>query len=593
MKQLLSLLCTVLFFIPIHAQVAVEYGLNFSTFFGGNHFEQARDLVIDQEGNIYLTGGTSSANFPTTPGAYNTVYNDTGSATVGNWGPMMVFVAKFSPEGELLWSTFLGGPNYDRAYAIEVDEEGFVYVGGRAGDDFPTTEGVFQEEFVQGGGINNLYGHQNGFIAKLSPDGSELIWSTYYGADSFGFFRDFDIDDDGYVYGILNAVRAVPAGISDDAFDTDLNGSYDMVAVKFNPEASDVEWATFLGGSGEDRGGPAIRVGTDKSVFVGGSTKSNDFPTTTNAIQSQRNGPSDFFVTRITADGTALIYSTYFGGNGDEFSETHSLYVDHLDQAYVACATRSTDISTTLNAFKPQKTSTTDIDGLFFKLSTDGSQLLACTYFGGPNGDEPEGLHVDEEENLYVGGGSASDNLPVSSDAPQSQKAGGRDGFIVKMNTDFSAALVGSYFGGTEDESVRAFGVMEDGSIAIAGQTSSEDFPVTLNAFQTTHASSPAQADSYLAFFEATPVTATEELQDAFAQVQLFPNPATDYVQITSGDYELQRVSIMDITGRILLQKDNGRDLSTLTIRSLPTGQYVLKISLAQGASIFRKLVVK
>ncbi len=334
------IILTIIFLLPainILAQLKPVFELNHSTYFGGSDFEQARDLAVDKDGNVYITGGTSSENFPTTEGAYNRIYNNEGSETVGNWGPMMAFVAKFVPDGELLWSTFLGGPNYDRAYAIEVDDEGYVYIGGRAGDDFPTTTGAYQKEFTRKGYKNNLYGHQNGFISKLSPDGSELVWSTYYGSDSFGFFRDIDIDDDGYVYGILNAVLSKPNGIPDDAYDTDHNGSYDMVAVKFNQDGSDVVWATFLGGSGEDRGGPSIRVGPDESVYVNGGTKSKDFPVTENAVQKEFYGDnSEIFVTRIAPDGKSLIYSTLFGREGNEGTETHGLFVDRKGQAYVA-----------------------------------------------------------------------------------------------------------------------------------------------------------------------------------------------------------------------------------------------------------------
>ncbi|MGH1433066.1 MAG: SBBP repeat-containing protein [Lewinella sp.] len=595
MKQSTLFILGIFLFGSNYAQNTVEYHLDFSTFMGGNHFEQARDLAIDAEGNIYITGGTSSDDFPTTPGAYNTTYNNAGSATVGGWGPMMVFVSKFSPEGTLLWSTLLGGPNYDRAYAIEVDDDGYVYVGGRAGDDFPTTTGAFQEEFVQGSSINNLYGHQNGFIAKLSPDGADLVWATYYGGDSFGFFRDIDIDEDGYVYGILNAVRLEPAGISIDAFDTSHNGSYDMVAVKFNQDVSAVEWATFLGGSGEDRGGPAVRIGTDKSVFIGGATKSNNFPTTANAVQTQRNGSSDFFVTRIAPDGTDLIYSTYFGGNSDEFSETHSLHVDHLNQAYVACGTLSTDIPTTLGAIKPTKTDINDVDALFFKLSADGSQLLACTYFGGLNGDSPEGLRVDQDQNLYVGGGSNSDDLPVTADAPQAQLAGGHDGFVVKLNLDFSEALFCSYYGGSDDESVRAFGLSDNGTITLSGQTASEDFPVTAGAFQPMHASPNGnQPDSYLAQFEAEEVTALEDLLiNLSASVSLFPNPTSNKVSIATNGQNIKTMMVIAISGQVLMKVENINDVSqVLETDSLPKGQYFVKIIFADETVVVKKLAV-
>ncbi len=573
----------------LYAQSPNSYQLAYTTYLGGVHFEQARDLAVDKDGNIYVTGGTSSNNFPTTPGVYNTVYNNAGSATVGTWGPMMVFIAKFTPQGDLVWSTYLGGPNYDRAYAIEVDQHGYVYVGGRAGDDFPTTPGAFQEQFTQFGGKNNLYGHQNGFIAKLSPDGAQLLWSTYYGSDSYGFFRDIDIDEEGYVYGILNAVSTKPGGIPNDAFDPDHNGGYDMVAVKFKPDGSDVVWATFLGGSGEDQGGPSIRVGPDKSVYVAGSTKSTNFPTTANAVQKQRKGPEDMFVTRIAPDGKSLIYSTYFGGSAGEFSETHSLFVDHLGQAYVACGTSSSDMATTPGAMKGQKPGT-DIDGLFFKLSTDGANVLACTYFGGIANDAPEGLYVDSLQNLYVGGGSNSDGLPVTPNAHQLQRKGGHDGFVVKLNPDFSAPLYCTYFGGGKDEAVRAFHVSGDGYICLSGQTLSIDLPVTATAFQTSHGSpnNNNRADSYLAILQGGVSTSSTYLQKN-VRVDLFPNPARSEFFVLNHGFVFEKIAVFDPLGRRVLEQPllgNGID-----IQKLVPGEYLVRLEMKDSNFVFSKLI--
>lgn len=570
------------------SQNSSAYQLNYSSFLGGNHFEQARDLTIDKDGFVYVTGGTSSPNFPTTPGAYNRVYNNAGSSTVGSWGPMMAFVSKFSPEGQLVWSTLLGGPNYDRAYAIEVDKDGFVYVGGRAGDDFPTTAGVVQEQFKQQGGINNLYGHQNGFIAKISPDGSQLIWSTYYGSDSYGFFRDIDIDDDGYVYGILNAVKTPPVGISPNGFDPTYNGNYDMVAVKFSPDATAVEWATFLGGAGDDQGGPTIRVGPDKSVYVAGSTESPNFPLTPNAIQTQRKGTDDMYVSRISPDGSSLIYSTYFGGMGAEFSETHCLYVDHLGQAYVACGTGSNDKLTTPGALKAQRAGT-DIDGLFFKLSTDGSQLLACTYFGGDNNDAPEGLFVDSLQQLYVGGGSSSDNLPVSADAFQAQRKGGSDGFVVKLDPGFTTAEYCSYYGGSKNESVRAFHLGLDGTICISGQTLSTDLPLTPNAFQAAHGSpNNNREDSYLAMF-GLPLTSGTSAADSESNIQVYPNPANTQLYLNAGGASIHHFELLDAFGRVLSRgKYTGESIA---VETLPVGMYWIRISLEEGGVVVRRWV--
>jgi hypothetical protein len=158
-----------------------SYAVAFSTYFGGNDFEQVRDVTTDSAGNIYITGGTGSTNFPTTAGAYQRTHK----------GWFDIFVVKFNPAGQVVWSTLLGGPNYDRAYGIEVDNAGFVYLSGRSGPGFPTTAGVLQTTY-QGYNTGSAYGQQNAFITKMKPDGSGLVWSTYFG--TAGMNRDFDIN---------------------------------------------------------------------------------------------------------------------------------------------------------------------------------------------------------------------------------------------------------------------------------------------------------------------------------------------------------------------------------------------------------------
>ena len=200
----LFVLVFVVLFGTAGVSVAEEpYDIIFSTYFGGNGIDQIRDVCADSAGNIYVVGGTGSSDFPTTSGAFDETFNSTFT---GPAGPCDAFVSKFSPDGSLVWSTFLGGDEYDRAYAVEVDSLGYVYVAGRAGHNFPITHGVFQETFkgsTPGGGN---YGPQNAFIAKLSPDGKNLVWASYFGIGEL--CRDMDIDDNGDIY-----VPMVYAGI--------------------------------------------------------------------------------------------------------------------------------------------------------------------------------------------------------------------------------------------------------------------------------------------------------------------------------------------------------------------------------------------
>ncbi|GAH24832.1 unnamed protein product, partial [marine sediment metagenome] len=226
------------------------YDLVFSTYLGGSKWEHARDVFADPADNVYVVGGTASRDFPTTPGVYDRTSN-TGGKKIGPAGQCDAFVAKFSSEGTLIWSTFLGGPNYDRAYAVEVDAEGYVYVAGRAGPGFPVTPGAFQLQYG-GSGYNGFYGDQNGFVAKLAPDGTRLIWSSYVGVGEL--CRDLAIDSDGDIYLPLgwntqSARSKRPQWFETafvNAFQKKPRGDLDCGVVKVLSDGSRVAWATWL-----------------------------------------------------------------------------------------------------------------------------------------------------------------------------------------------------------------------------------------------------------------------------------------------------------------------------------------------------------
>jgi hypothetical protein len=226
---------------------------------------------------------------------------------------------KFSPDGKLFWSTLLGGPNYDRAYAIEVDRKGNVYVAGRAGPGFPVSEGAFQTEYG-GTRYNGFYGSQNGFVAKLAPDGDKLIWASYVGVGEL--CRDLAIDEDGDIYlplawntrsGSVPAPNWLSRGLA-DAFQREPAGDLDCGIVKVASDGSAVRWATWLGGSGKDIQAASIRVDAKKRVAIVLNTQSTDFPTTPDAFQPAHGGDRDAFVVLLSADFSRLIYSTYMGG---------------------------------------------------------------------------------------------------------------------------------------------------------------------------------------------------------------------------------------------------------------------------------------
>ncbi len=448
------------------------YNLAFSTYLGGSNWEHARDVAADAQGNVYVVGGTASADFPTTPGAYQRALRTGGSQA---FGPCDVFVAKFSPGGALIWSTYIGGPNYDRAYGVEVDGQGYVYVAGRAGPGFPV-KNAFQPHFD--GVDNGSYGMQNAFVLKLTPDGSDLVWSSYVGVSTL--CRDLAIDPNGDVYipgGRWNTAKTPPAAWFANAYcKTPPGGKSDCGAIKIKGDGSGVLWATWLGGSGEDESAASIRVSRSGYVYVGGSTFSTDFPTTVGACDRTYNGQADFFVACLTPDGSDLVYGTYLGGPGNEWISTHNLAVDDFGSAYVAIPTGSPSYPTTIGAY--QRTFRGgNTDWAVTKLSPSGA-LLASTFIGGSAGENADGVYVDGSGNVFVTGETKSTDFPITPDAYQSSNRGGSEAVLVRLSADFSKLLYSTYMGGGANDNGRSGYLGADGSLYLTGATDGSGWPV-------------------------------------------------------------------------------------------------------------------
>jgi Beta-propeller repeat len=454
--------------------------LVFSTYIGGSRQDSIRDVATDDQGNIYITGGTESADFPITPGAYDTTFN--------GWHD--VYVMKLDGEGRLLWSTFLGGPHYDRAYAIEVDTQGYVYVAGRAGPGFPTTLGVIQQKFGDDAKPSRAYGPQDGFVTKLSPDGSQVIWSTYFGSNDDEIIRDIALDSSGNVYLAVTGVAVAHPHITSSSFQPDLKGDRDGVIAKLSADGARVIYASYIGGSGEDGETPSIRVDSTGYAYYLMGTKSADTQVTSNAFQKKYRGNGDLLLARIAPDGRKLVYSTYFGGSGIEWTETHGLSIDRFGNAYITASTTSRDLPVTASSFQTKFAGGSGKwggDGFVAKLSLDGSQLLAGTYLGGLGNEGVEGSGVDNFGNVYIGGQTNSKNFPVTNDAFQLKSGGKQDCYVAKLSADLSELLYSTYLGGSDQDGSRSTAVDAAGNVVIAGWTKSDNFP-TFKSFQRSRA---------------------------------------------------------------------------------------------------------
>ncbi|MBI4491551.1 MAG: SBBP repeat-containing protein [Chloroflexi bacterium] len=269
-------------------------GLAYATFLGGSGDDWAGGIAVDGVGSAYVTGDTTSTDFPTTAGAFDPTFNG------GYYGN--AFVAKLSPSGSgLAYATFLGGSNWDEGHGIAVDGAGSAYVtGDTTSTDFPTTAGAYDTTY--NGIIDSIEG-ADVFVAKVNPTGTGLAYATFLAGSNGAGGAGIAVDGTGsaYVAGFTSTRSAADFPTTAGAFDTSCDGGFmEAFVVKLTPTGSGLLYATCLGGSAADWGS-SIAVDGAGSVYVGGQTLSSDFPTTAGAFDPTYDvGSYDTFVAKLT-----------------------------------------------------------------------------------------------------------------------------------------------------------------------------------------------------------------------------------------------------------------------------------------------------
>jgi PKD repeat protein len=393
--------------------------LLYSTYLGGTGSDMGKGIAVDGSGNVYITGETKSADFPTTAGAFNRSY--------GGGGVQDGFVAKLNAAGtDLVYSTYLGGAGEDQGRGIAVDGSGNAYITGETKSaDFPTTAGAFNRSY---GGS----GRFDGFVTKLNAAGTDLVYSTYLGGTGQDYGHGIAVDGSGNAY-ITGSTASADFPTTAGAFNRSYggSGSEDVFVTKLNAGGTALVYSTYLGGADTDMGYDIVVDGSG-NAYITGSTWSADFPTTTGAFQRSygSGGWQDSFITKLNAAGTDLVYSTYVGGTTNDAGS--SIAVDGSGNAYITGSTDSTDFPTTAGAF--QTVYAGGWVGCFItKLNTGGTALVYSTHLGGTPGDSGQGIAVDGSGNAYITGDTGSTDFPNTTGAFQRSYGGGsRDAFVVR-----------------------------------------------------------------------------------------------------------------------------------------------------------------
>jgi hypothetical protein len=457
--------------------LTIDPTLTYSTYFGGNLTEVAEDIAVDMVGSAYITGFSTSANMPTqapiqgNPPAPKSYRSD-------------AFVLKLNPAGnEIVYATYLGGSEYDSAYGIAVDASGNAYVtGSTMSVDFPTKDPI--QKATRG----KQDDYKDVFVAELNPTGSGFVYSTYLG--SYGDERAYGIAVDKAGSAYITGATMSSDYMTKNPIQPHNFGYIDTFVTKLNPGGKGLAYSTFLGGKESDEG---MRIAVDDAgnAYIGGVTWSDNYPTK-NAYQSQNVGEMDLFISKINPQGTALVYSTYLGGSGEEGLGFHGrmfgLAVDRVGNAYITSWTKSPDFPTK-NAIQPHMNGangdTGFADAFVTELDRSGASLVYSTFLGGSNLDYGVGIAVDDAGNAFVTGQTGSGDFPVPA-GTQPVRNKDYDAFLVEIKAGGLALLYSSLLGGTGVDTGQSVAVRA-GSAYVVGRTTSLDFPVTKDAIQDFH----------------------------------------------------------------------------------------------------------
>jgi hypothetical protein len=410
----------------------IDPTLAYSTFLGGTSSDEGHDIDVDAAGSAYVTGITNSADFPSTPGAF-----DTTRTTAG-------FVTKLSPDGSsLVYSTFIDGATIGEG--IAVDAAGNAVVAGQAVAGLPTTPGAFDESF-NGGSLG-----QDAFVTKLNLSGSGLVYSTYLGGSSVRnnqqgeSAREVALDPSGNAY-VTGYTDAFDFPVTPGAYKTVNGDLLEGFVTKLNPTGSTLVYSTFLGGSLADYG-TGIAVGGSGNAYVTGQTVSTDFPVTPGAYLSAKWARStDAYLTKLSVDGSSLDFSTYLGAFGGQ-----GVVVDDQDSAYVAATDVikfdsagtfvfrtppasggfpfEVDVDAQRNAYIAGQTDSPD--AFVEKLSPSGVIVYSAT-FGGGDWDRGLAVAIDGNGAAYTTGFTRGVGFPTTPGAYDTT-FNNSDAFVTKL----------------------------------------------------------------------------------------------------------------------------------------------------------------
>lgn len=514
------------------------------------------------------------------------VRGQTAGFTVGGYDPSRELIID-----PLVWSTYLGGDGDDMVEAMVNAPDGSIVVaGGTHSYNFPTSVGAYDQNASA----------PDAFVAKLSADGSSLVFGTYYGGsirlDGYSatdVATGVALDPSGNVY-LGGSTDAWNLPVTPSAYSVALAAEEDGFVAKFSPNADQLLWATYVGGNGIDEV-VGLRLDSARNPVIAGYTQSTNFPSRPGSYDRTPNGKTDGFAAKISASGSSLLWGTYVGGAEDDGFRDFDMdsqgdvvlggwvnrpggffgYSDHYvakisgngqsllwtDRANTANGTgviwsldvgpdddvyiggiAGSDFVTTPGAYK-----TTGTSDAFIRRYTSAGNLVYSTLFGGSQVEYSWALQVDRSGSAILAGRTGSLDLPTTPTAVKASTTDYNESYVAKLSPDGSALLYSSYIGGSGSDDIWAATIDAFGNPAVGGETSSPDYQTTPGAFDT------SLGGFYDGFVSRVVVPSTVYSLSApnTSVIGGFAFPAT--VTLTSFAYEQAQVTVgSDLPSKVL-----------------------------------------
>ncbi|HXH51095.1 MAG TPA: SBBP repeat-containing protein, partial [Terriglobia bacterium] len=530
-------------------------GLVYSTYLGGTGDDEGVRIVVDSSGQAYVAGFTDSLDFPTAGPLQGSNGGGACGTTAYPTPCYDAFVAKLTASGSnLIYSTYLGGSGDDFASSVAADATGNAYVGGlTSASNFPVTYGSLRTSY--GGGPFD------GFVAKINPTGSSLVYSTYLGGSQEDHVNGIALDSSGdaFLTGQTNSANFPVQGGFLPQYTAASCGSalsnipcFESFVSELNPTGTALLYSSYLGGTAASYGSD-IALDSSGAAYVTGWTTSRDFPVTQGAYDTAWGGTNEVFVAKIAPAGGAISYATYLGDIYPD--QANSIAVDSSGNAWIAGFTYGGKFPV---ASPLQAASGGLYDAIVSEINPTGSTLLFSAYLGGTGNEAANDLALDSSGNVYVAGDTFSPDFPVTPSALTTGYTGGSyDAWIAKISPQNAAGLTATpnplifanqEINTTSSPSILKIGDAGSAALSISGISVTGDFAETSQCGQTVSAGTQCTINVTFTPTATGKQTGTLVITDSAAgsphTVHLSGNGASGAVSLSSSSLDFGQVVV-------------------------------------------------